>query len=762
MAIRFRSLGHTIGGVLVGATLVIASALVLVAEMAQRRLGEVLVEREIAAIDGAVGAIVQAEAEQAASMASTIAAMPAVGEAFIAGDRARLLALTAPIFEGLKARGIAVDQFQFHLPPATSFLRVHQPGRYGDDLSSFRATVVAANRDRRPVLGLEGGVAGIGIRGVVPIAAGTRHHGTVEIGLSIGRSLVEEIGGRLGAEVALTAAGRDGPRLVAATKPDFGGVTPAAFDSALAAGVARGVLDATTGRPVIRGMVPLRDFSGRPIALVVLERDASGIVAAQDRARTILFGISAGLVLVAMLVALWVGRSLSRPVRALADATARIADGDFDATVTGVGRRDEIGVLARALDGFRDALREKRAQEERVAEERLKRERAQREMVVAMRTFGGSIGGVLEGLGDASRRMLGVAERMRQIASSVQMRAGQSRARAEEAAADLNGVAAATEELASSAKEVRRQAETTAQTTRDAVARAGEVDRLVDSLARTAGEIGSVVKVIDDIAAKTNLLALNATIEAARAGEAGKGFAVVAQEVKTLAAQTARGTAEIADRIEAVKAATAEAVSGIRGILATVQRIDDVARGIAQAVDQQALATGEITEIVGRLASRTAEVAQGNTALAGEVDHATGAADDVHRTASMLSDQTVAIEREVRTFIGALDLDTDLRRFERYACDLPLRLTCADGTVEGRAVDVGAFGFGGAAASLPPWFKPGLMVEAEVEGLPHVVRGRVAHVAKGRFGVMLIETEESGAVLAGLIARLQGNDRRAA
>ncbi|WP_114375491.1 methyl-accepting chemotaxis protein [Elioraea thermophila] len=762
MAPRLRSLGQTIGVVLVGVTVVIAAGLVLVAEQAQRRLGEVLVEREIAAIDGAVGAIVQAEAEQAASVASAVAAMPAVTEAFLAQDRQRLLALTAPIFEGLKARGVAVDQFQFHLPPAISFLRVHQPGRFGDDLSSFRATVVAANRDRRPVVGLEGGVAGIGIRGVVPIASAGQHRGTVEIGLSIGRSLVEEIGARLGAEVALTAATRDGPRLMATTRPEFGGIAPAAFDAALATGIATGALDTTGARPVIRGTVPLRDFSGRPVALVVLERDATAIVAAQHRARLLLFGLSAALLLLAVAVAFWIGRSLSRPVRALAAETERITGGELETTVSGVARRDEIGVLARALDGFREALQEKRLQEERAAEAKAERERAQREMVAAMRNFGGSIGGVLNELGEASRRMLGVAEQMRGIAAAVQTRATQSRSRAEEAAVDLNGVAAATEELASSAKEVRRQAETTAQTTRDAVARAGEVDRLVDSLARTAGEIGGVVRVIDEIAAKTNLLALNATIEAARAGDAGKGFAVVAQEVKTLAAQTARGTAEIAERIEAVKAATAEAVAGVRGILAIVQQIDEVARGIATAVDQQALATGEITEIVGRLAGRTAEVAQGNAALAGEADRATGAADDVHETASMLSNQTAAIEREVRTFIEALDLDSDLRRFERYVCDLALRVIAPEGTVEARAIDVGRFGVGGIARSVPAWFKPGHPVEVMIDGVPRAVRGRLAHVSADRFGVMLLETEQTATALAGLLDRLQRSERRAA
>ena len=762
MSLRLRSLAQTIGVVVAAVTVVIAAALILVAELAQRRLGEVLVEREIAAIDGAVGAIVQAKSEQAASIASAVGANPAVTDAFFGQDRDRLLALTAPIFEGLKARGVAVDQFQFHLPPATSFLRVHQPQRFGDDLSSFRATVVTANRDRRPVLGLEGGVAGLGIRGVVPVAAEGRHFGTVEIGLSIGRSFVQEVGARLGAEVALTAATRDGPRVLATTRPEFGAITAAAFDAALAAGVASGALETAAGQPVIRSLMPLRDFSGRPIALVVVERDATALVAAQDRARLLLFGLSAGLLLLAVVVAFWVGRSLSHPVRALARETTRIGAGELETAVSGITRTDEIGILARALDGFREALREKRRQEERVAEAKADRERAQREMVAAMRNFGGSIGGVLTELGEASRRMLGVADRMRAIAATVQTRAGQSRSRAEEAAVDLNGVAAATEELASSAKEVRRQAETTAQTTRDAVARAGEVDRLVDSLARTAGEIGGVVKVIDEIAAKTNLLALNATIEAARAGEAGKGFAVVAQEVKTLAAQTARGTAEIADRIEAVKTATAEAVAGVRSILATVQQIDEVARSIATAVDQQALATAEITQLVGRLAARTAEVAQGNAALAGEVDHATGAANDVHETASLLSDQTVAIEREVRTFTEALDLDTDLRRFERYPCNLALRVIGAEGAVEARSTDVGRFGVGGEARSLPDWFRVGVAVEVVLEGVSRPVRGRLAHVAAGRFGIMLLETEQTATALAGLLDRLQQGTRRAA
>ncbi len=91
--------------------------------------------------------------------------------------------------------------------------------------------------------------------------------------------------------------------------------------------------------------------------------------------------------------------------------------------------------------------------------------------------------------------------------------------------------------------------------------RANVTDAKVGGMAAAADRVGDVVRLITDIAGRTNLLALNATIEAARAGEAGKGFAVVAGEVKALATQTAKATDEIAAQIGAIRASTGEAVS---------------------------------------------------------------------------------------------------------------------------------------------------------------------------------------------------------
>jgi methyl-accepting chemotaxis protein len=143
----------------------------------------------------------------------------------------------------------------------------------------------------------------------------------------------------------------------------------------------------------------------------------------------------------------------------------------------------------------------------------------------------------------------------------------------------------------------------------EAVAQADKTDARIAQLTRAAGRIGDVVKLITDIAEQTNLLALNATIEAARAGDAGRGFAVVAQEVKALAAQTAKATEEIGVQIAGVQAATQDSVVTIKDIGATIGRISDIAAAITTAVEQQATTTQQIAEHVHAAAGSAAHVA---------------------------------------------------------------------------------------------------------------------------------------------------------
>ncbi|WP_051213083.1 cache domain-containing protein [Rubritepida flocculans] len=740
------SLSRTLSAALIGLVVLAGLAAALAAELVQRRLVAETLRRESEALRQAVTEMVEGQSARAAALAAAVAAAPEVVEAFARQDRARLLAATAPMLQALRREGVAVDQFQFHHAPATSFLRVHQPARFGDDLSGFRSTVVSANRERRPIRGLEGGVAGLGFRGVQPVVQEGRHLGTVEFGLALGQPFMQALRERLAVEAALHAPGADGQLARLATTEES---LPPALREDLAAGREGRIMD-WRGRPHLLLAMPLPNYSGAPAAVLVLAKDAQEIVALQRGARLWLLGALIGLIGLAAVAALLLARRIARPIAALAETTGAIAGGAFDRAVPGCDRRDEIGVLARALDGFRLALAEKQAQEAQLEAERARGANRQKAMMAAIGEFSGSVGGVLRRLKEASQAMQGSAAGMRHVAEAVQGDSAGTHRASDEATQELGAAAAATEELAVAAREVGRQAEGAAEAVRGAVQKAEAVDRLVAGLVESTGQIGSVVRMIEGIAEQTNLLALNATIEAARAGEAGKGFAVVAQEVKQLAQQTGQGTAEIAQRIGAVREATESAVAALREMVGVVQSLDAVAGGISETVEQQRIATQEITGVIARVADHMRRVTERAGSLSREARQAGGAAAEVQAAAEALAQDAQAIDREVEEFFAALRRDGDARRFERQAAALPVE-------VQGRAgpplalttCDLSEAGVG-LALSGPFPFAPGDAVTLALGG--ERLSGRVAHVQEGRAGIALNADAATAAAMRRVLA----------
>ena len=159
---------------------------------------------------------------------------------------------------------------------------------------------------------------------------------------------------------------------------------------------------------------------------------------------------------------------------------------------------------------------------------------------------------------------------------------------------------------------------------------------------------------IQAIAEQTNLLALNATIEAARAGDAGRGFAVVAHEVKALAGQTAKATAEIGENVSMIQASTRNAVDAVREIGGAVREINEVTAAIAGAIGQQDAATREIS-------SNAQSAAQGNetlvaniTSLRDAIGETDAAASSVLTAASSLTATADTLSREVEKFFQNL------------------------------------------------------------------------------------------------------------
>lgn len=270
--------------------------------------------------------------------------------------------------------------------------------------------------------------------------------------------------------------------------------------------------------------------------------------------------IALGFAIAAVIAAIWltVGR-IVRPLQALRKAMSALAKGENDIAIPGLGRPDEIGAIAEAVEVFRrNAVQAARTQIETEQNERAAREEQRKAMLNDLAdAFLGSVGGVVEIVSSAANEMEATARSMTSTAADANSRTLAVSAAAEEVSTNVGSVAASAEELSRSIVEIGRQVQEAAGMASDAVAAADSTNAVVEGLVETAQRIGEVVELIDTIADQTNLLALNATIEAARAGEAGRSFAVVAQEVKTLAGQTSRATEDIGRQIGSIQAVTA-------------------------------------------------------------------------------------------------------------------------------------------------------------------------------------------------------------
>jgi methyl-accepting chemotaxis protein len=173
-------------------------------------------------------------------------------------------------------------------------------------------------------------------------------------------------------------------------------------------------------------------------------------------------------------------------------------------------------------------------------------------------------------------------------------------------------------------------------------------------LAVAAEKIGGIVNLISDIAGQTNMLALNATIEAARAGEAGRGFAVVAQEVKSLAEQTGKATAEIGAQISDIQATTQRAVDNISGIVRTTERANAIAQSISSAVTQQGDATREITRNVQDASRGSQEVSSNIGGVREAAQNSSEASHQMLDSAATLSGHADKLRTEVNAFLKSV------------------------------------------------------------------------------------------------------------
>jgi methyl-accepting chemotaxis protein len=351
-----------------------------------------------------------------------------------------------------------------------------------------------------------------------------------------------------------------------------------------------------------------------------------------------------------------VTRSVIGPLKKLTAAMRELAEGNFGVVLPGLGRHDEIGDMAQAVETFKINA-EQKARDEAEAKTRqdgIAAQQRKADMIRLAEGFEDAVGEIVETLSSASTELeasatalTSTAGRSRELTNTVAMAS-------EEATTNVQSVASATEEMASSVNEIGHHMQESARMANDAVDQARITNDRVSELSKAAARIGDVVELINTIAGQTNLLALNATIEAARAGEAGRGFAVVASEVKALAEQTAKATGEIGQQITGIQSATQESVNAIREISGTIEKLSEISSTIAAAVEKQTAATREISRNVQQAAHGTQQVSSNIVDVQRGASETGSASSQVLSSAQSLSVESHRLKIEVGKFLDAV------------------------------------------------------------------------------------------------------------
>lgn len=378
------------------------------------------------------------------------------------------------------------------------------------------------------------------------------------------------------------------------------------------------------------------------------------LTASRTQIRRVIALIACVAVLISFVLSWLIGRSITGPLGDLSSAMKRLAEGDTSAAIPSINATDEIGAMARTVIVFRDNMIERARLAALETEASATRERRGEAVAGLIGEFRASVEQVLARLRASGERLGGASHGLNSAADAVSAEASDAEHSVGAASANVATVANSIEELAVSIEEIAAHAMKSSEVADRAVTESKRTGNTMSELGDAAERIGEVIGLIKAIAGQTNLLALNATIEAARAGESGRGFAVVASEVKTLAAQTAQATEDIAAQIGAIQSATAGAAQAIEQVSSVIDEMSTIASAVAATVEQQTAAVAEIAKGVNRAASEAKTGASSISRAAGATAGARATAADVQALADALAVEAESLETEVRHFLAAV------------------------------------------------------------------------------------------------------------
>jgi methyl-accepting chemotaxis protein len=596
---------------------------------------------------------------------------------FQRGDRERLDAMIAPIFQNLNLNN-NITVFEYGGRDGVVFTRGHHPGKFGDGKSDNPS--IAAALQGEVVSGFEFGSSGLAIRAFVPIRAGSEVIGTLQTGFNLSGAMLSQLNDLIQGDVALYE--RD--VLNQTSREDEVGLIGEMHEPAILERLLQGEERVETLSPehFQQTYIPLYDPFGRTIqGMIRVGRDLSAINYGIERTLRLSLGMSVAGAIMVIVVALVLGTVIVTPINLVTYTMRDIAGGEGDLSRTiPIKRRDEIGELSRYFNEFlaklngivasiRRHVRDAEALGDRLHSSMASTGNSTEDILTAVRDIRDTIlrqSTIVTEVSSAIEEMVGTTEEQDKKIQSQSTNVSESSSAIEEMIANIQSISQGLTTSSREFEQLHRVVE-------EGNGRLGELSGTITSLSHKSELVEEANAIITGIASQTNLLSMNAAIEAAHAGDAGKGFSVVADEIRKLSEVSneqsrviAQSLADLKGMIESAVTISDQTSRSFESIVASVQKVNDIEAGIAGSLKEQAAGSTQvlnaltgITQITQEVHGGSTEMLEGGGAILKKITGLVSITETIRESVSLVADKAETVNKNAAETANLLDQTAD-------------------------------------------------------------------------------------------------------